>query len=220
MHIACLHTAQSNVAVFEAARASLGLAAGALRHEVRPELLAEAERAGGLTPKIKARTGEALLALCDGADAVVLTCSTLGPAAQAVADAAPVPVLRADAALAEAAVRGGGRVVALCAVETTLGPTRALFEGAARATGAEVEVRLVPGAWAAFKAGEHDRYLAMIAQAADAAARGGASRVALAQASMAGAAAPGTTTPPPLVVPAAALRAAVAAARRAGAGER
>lgn len=219
VRVACLHTAESNVAVFEAARRDLGLAAGALRHEVRADLLDDAERAGGLTPDIEARTCRALLDLCDGADVVLLTCSTLGPAARAAAGVASVPVVRVDAALARRAVRGGGKVVALCAVETTLGPTRALFEAAARATGAEVETRLVPGAWAAFKAGDHDRYLAAVAHAADEAARGGASCVALAQASMAGAAGLVTVRPPPLAGPAAGLHAAVTAAERAAAGE-
>lgn len=212
MRLACLHTAQSNVAVFEDAGQTLGFGAGTLRHEVRADLLADAERAGRLTPEIEARTGQALLALCEGADVVLLTCSTLGPAAQAVAEAAPVPVLRVDAAFAAEAVRDGGKVVALCAVETTLGPTRAVFEEAARATGAEVEVRLVPGAWAAFKAGERDCYFALVAAAADAAARDGATRVALAQASMAGAASLCQVQPPPLSSPAAGLAAAASVA--------
>ncbi|MBB5695812.1 aspartate/glutamate racemase family protein [Muricoccus pecuniae] len=212
MRLACLHTAQSNIAVFEAAGRDLGLGAGTLRHEVRADLLADAERDGGLTPEIEARTGEALLALSEGADAVLLTCSTLGPAAQAVAGMASVPVLRLDAAFAAEAVREGGKVVALCAVETTLGPTRAVFEEAARATGAEVEVRLVADAWAAFKAGERDRYLAMVAAASDAAIQDGATRVALAQASMAGAAELCREEATPLTSPAAGLAAAKAAA--------
>lgn len=214
--IACLHTVQSNVAVFEAGRDALDLGGDevVLRHEVRSDLLADAEQAGGLTPEIAARTGEALAALCKGADAVVLTCSTLGPAVTGLtAEAASVPVLRVDEALAREAMREGGQVVALCAVETTLAPTRALFEEAARAAGAQVEVRLVPGAWAAFKAGEGERYLALVAGAADAAARDGASRVALAQASMAGAAQLAQESPIPLTSPAVGLGAAVVAIR-------
>ena len=78
MRIACLHTAECNVAIFEAARPD-GVS---LRHAVRPDLLAAAE-ADGLTPDIAAATAEALAALRDGADAVLLTCSTLGPAAGA-----------------------------------------------------------------------------------------------------------------------------------------
>ena len=138
--IACLHTAESNIAVFEAARLALGPGRSvALRHEVRSDLLADAEGMGGLTPEIAQQTGDALLALRHEADAVLLTCSTLEPAADAVATAAapvPVPVLRVDEALAREAVRDGGRVVALCASETTLAPTRVPFEKAARASGA------------------------------------------------------------------------------------
>lgn len=214
IRLACLHTAESNIAVFEAAGAALGIAGGTLRHAVRADLLSDAERAGGLTPEIAASTRNMLLSLCDDADAVLLTCSTLGPAAEAVAGSAPAPVLRVDAALAAEAVREGCRVVALCAVETTIGPTRLLFEEAARATGAVVEVRLVPGAWAAFKAGDPDRYLAMIAAAADDAMRNGAGCVALAQASMAGAArlcTAGTPLSSPVVGLAAAKSAADAA---------
>lgn len=187
VRIACLHTAESNIAVFEVALQTIRLAGVELHHEVRADLLAAAEREGRLTPEIAARTAEVLRGLCVEADAVLLTCSTLGPAAEAAAVDAPVPIMRVDAALAAEAVKGGGRVVALCAVETTVEPTRLLFEAAARATGAEVVVKVVPGAWEAFKAGKRDTYLTMIAHAACEAAQEGAARVALAQASMAGA---------------------------------
>ena len=118
---------------------------------------------------------------------------------------------KVDEALAREAVREGGKVVALCAVETTIQPTRALFEEVAQGTGAKVEVRLVPGAWSAFKGGDRDRYPALVAEAADEAVREGASRVALAQASMAGAARLTREGSPPLTSPAIGLRAAVAA---------
>jgi len=211
--IALLHTADSNVAVFEVSHDELGLGTDVvLHHEVRSDLLAEAEKAGGLTPAIIKRTQDALLALRDGADAVVLTCSTLGPSVgKVVKGAVSVPLLRVDEALARKSVRKGGKVVALCAVETTIQPTRALFEEAAQETGAEVEVRLVSGAWAAFKEGDRDRYLALVAEAADEAIREGASLVALAQASMAGAARLTHEGSPPLTSPIVELRAAVAA---------
>jgi Asp/Glu/hydantoin racemase len=212
--IALLHTAKSNVAVFEASHDDLGLGSDVvLRHEVRSDLLADAEKAGGLTPEITRRTREALLALRDGADAVVLTCSTLGPSVgEAVRDATDVPMLRVDEALAREAVREGGKVVVLCAVETTIQPTRVLFKKAAQGTGSEVDVRLVSSAWAAFKGGDRDRYLSLVAEAADEAIREGASRVALAQASMAGAARLTREGSPPLTSPSVGLRAAIAAA--------
>ena len=42
MKIACLHTAESNVAVFDAAAMALGIPTGVLHHEVRADLLAAA----------------------------------------------------------------------------------------------------------------------------------------------------------------------------------
>jgi hypothetical protein len=125
-----------------------------------------------------------------------------------------VPLLRVDGALARQAVRDGGKIVVLCAVETTLEPSRHLFEEAARVTVAEIVMRLVPGAWDVFKAGDRDRYLSMIAQAADDAVREGASRVALAQASMAGAAKLCSAEQPPLSSPMAGLGAAAEAASK------
>ncbi|POR46662.1 hypothetical protein CYD53_12359 [Bosea psychrotolerans] len=214
MRITCLHTAESNVAVFDAAAQSLGIAKGLLRHQVRAELLAAAEAAGGLTPEILDTTGAALLELCHGTDAVILTCSTLGPAVATVEEAAGVPVLRVDSALAERAASVGGKVIALCAVETTMGPTTGLFAEAARRSGASVEVRLVAGAWALFKAGDQDGYLAAIANAADTAYDDGASIVALAQASMAGAAELVKKGPKPMSSPTAGLAAAMESARR------
>ena len=210
--IACLHTAESNVAVFDTALRKLGTNGVELRHHVRADLLAAAERAGGLTPAIAAQTAEALRRLCDGADAILLTCSTLGPVAEVATETMPIPVMRVDAALAHEAVKDGGKIAVLCAVETTVEPTRLLFEKAARGTGAEIAVHLVPHAWEAFKAGDRDRYLAMIAQAVDEAMRSGTTRVALAQASMAGAAALVAAGQQPLDSPMAGLMAAITAA--------
>jgi hypothetical protein len=73
MRIGCLHTADSNVAVFDAAAQALGPARPVLNHEVRADLLLAAEQAGGLTSDIADRTRAALLALCEGNDVVVLT---------------------------------------------------------------------------------------------------------------------------------------------------
>lgn len=188
MKIACLHTADSNIAVYERAALKLGLPPRSLRHHVRADLLFNAERAGGLTTDIGAETASALLTLADDADAVVLNCSTLGPSVALTKGKTDTPVLRADAALAESAVRTGGKVVVLCTTETTIAPTTQLFDAAARHTRAEIEVRLIAGAWALFRAGDLDGYFERIAEAADMAYREGAATVAFAQASMTNAA--------------------------------
>ncbi len=215
LHISCLHSAQSNIAVFEAARRTLGLDDVMLKHRVRSDLLAQAESEGRASLAVLRQTADELNALAKGAHGVLLTCSTLGPAARIASEELTVPVLRVDEALALEAVRGGGVVIVLCAVGTTIGPTRAVFEEAAMAagTGAGIEVRLVPGAWDLFKAGRQDDYWQTIAAAADAAAAEGSATVALAQASMAGAAS--LARNPPLTSPVAGLAAIVAKAQAA-----
>ncbi|HEY0122830.1 MAG TPA: aspartate/glutamate racemase family protein [Rhizobium sp.] len=187
MKIACLHTAESNIPIYEDAARELGLPAGALHHHVRADLLLTAERLGGLTADITTETADVLLHLAREADVVVLNCSTLGPAAALAANQSTVPVIRADGVLAETAVKAGGKIVVLCTVETTIAPTTRLFEEAAKATGAEIDVRLIEGAWALFRAGEQTAYLASIAEAVGTAQREGAKTVAFAQASMTGA---------------------------------
>lgn len=189
MRIAFLHTAESNIALFEAAARDARQDSFEPTHVVRADLLAAAERAGALTEAIMAETQGALLALCDNANAVVLTCSTLGPAVNdALAiHAAPVPIVRADAALAQRAVENGGNVVVLYTAPTTREATARLFTQAAARTGAKVDVQIVEGAWERFRIGDSATYLFAIASAADLAYAKGADVVALAQSSMAGA---------------------------------
>jgi hypothetical protein len=213
MRIACLHTVDSNVAVLEAAAQALRAAGQdvALSHTVRADLLQRAEAQGGLTEAIRDEAAELLRGLAEGADAVLLTCSTVGPAAERADLLAPVPVLRVDQALATAAVAkasaGNSRVDVLCAVQTTVEPTRALFERVADGTGVAIAMHIAPGAWDAFRAGDVPGYHRLVAEAADALYAGGAQSVAFAQASMAGAAAL-CTRGTPLTSPGAGLAAA------------
>lgn len=143
-----------------------------------PALLAEAERSGRMTAALRLRIAQMIKALLPQFDAVLITCSTLGP----VADDFSVPerVMRTDGMLAEALQGQPGPTVALCAAESTLAATRALF----CQPGSQVEVALVEGAWVAFKAGDTTGYFALIRAAAEQAYQQGAVAVALAQSSM------------------------------------
>ncbi len=212
MRVACLHTADSNVAVFDRELIDSGFPGVDLHHVVRADLLAAAEAAGGLTASVRADAAAALRALAGDYEGVLLTCSTLGSAVEDVKVVAPV--LRVDEALAREAVAIGGAIVALCAVSTTIGPTTELFERATADTSATVVVRLVEGAWDRFRAGDMAGYHALVARAADDARESGANAVALAQASMAPAAEL-CTRQPVLSSPAAGLAAVVSAVRRA-----
>lgn len=201
--IACLHTAESNGALFDAAAQALPGGALRLAHHIRADLLREG------TPETLAEAAAMLRLLAESADAVLLTCSSIGAAAGLAQDA-PCPVLRADAALAEAATRSGGLVDVLYAAPTTRGPTQAIFSAAAAETGASITLHPVEGAWPLFMAGDIAGYHRRIA--ALAAVLPG--RIALAQASMAGAAAL-LPQAPPLTVPATAVMAAARAALKA-----
>jgi hypothetical protein len=166
-----------------------------------PALLAEAERSGGMTTALRRRIAQMIETLLPQFDAVLITCSTLGPVAGDFS--AQDRVMRTDEMLAEALQRQAGRTVALCAAESTLAATRALFSQ----PGSQVEVVLVEGAWAAFKAGETTRYFALIAAAAEQAYQQGAVTVALAQSSMTPVAQQFPDTPRPLTGPHLALQA-------------
>lgn len=188
MRIACLHSAESNVAVFDEAAIGLKFDSLQISHIVRPNLLSAAENAGGLTPEITKLTQAALRSLCNDHDAVLLTCSTLGPSVYGMSAATRTPVIRVDEALAKQAILQGGRIVVLCAVETTIKPTSELFLHASAGEESSVEIELIPNIWGLFKAGDVNGYFSAIAAAADNAYARGANVVALAQASMAGAA--------------------------------
>lgn len=201
MRIACLHTAESNIAVFDAVAAD-GLS---LHHTLRADLLTRAEAAGGLTDALRQEAADVLRGLAQGVDAVLLTCSTVGPAVDLAQGA--IPVLRVDQALARQAVAQAGArpLLVLYAVATTLAPTQAIFTAEARPD-SQIRYALVPGAWDRFRAGDVAGYHQAVADAADAAFAEGVAVVALAQASMSGAARL-TRRGTPLTSPVAALAA-------------
>ncbi len=200
-----LHTSPAHVPVFDALRDRHHPGA-ALRHLVAPELLDRA-RANG--PRSVA---PALLELLAGAGPgpVLVTCSTIGATAEALAPALGAPVLRVDRPMAAAAVRTGPRIAVLAALGSTLAPTTELIAQEADGHGLPVSVttHLVAGAWESFEAGDTARCLARVAEAADAVT--GADVIVLAQASMAGAAGLTTTGIPVLASPAPGLAAALA----------
>lgn len=184
MAVACLHTAASNIAIFDDAACKLNIPAIHLSHLVVPHWLAEAERAGGLTVELKQQLVSFIQSIMPHFDAVLITCSTLG----AVAENFPClekrcAVYRTDQMLADALGDRPGKSVVLYAAPSTLATTTALF--CRDTTRLQPEVRLVSEAWQIFKSGDQDSYLALIAEAIKKALDEGADNVALAQVSMA-----------------------------------
>lgn len=186
LRVAFLHTAKSNIPLFETALgASATRPAWVLRHEVRPDLLAAVSRGAGDRDLAFQDTRRELRSLAKDADAVVLTCSSLGPACEGWLEA-PRLLLRADAELARSATSSGGRVLALYAAPSSEEATAKVFQAAAAGASARVECRRVVGAWTHFLEGRQEAYEAAIAQAV-LTAHLGYDVIALAQTSMAAA---------------------------------
>jgi glutamate racemase len=125
-------------------------------HIADETLLGVTRREGRLTPTTKRRVlGYVESAADAGADLVVVTCSSIGPAVDASRDFVDVPVLRIDEPMADEAVRLGTRIGVVATLSTTLEPTAALVEARARAAGKDVQVtaQLCEGA---FGSDRHD----------------------------------------------------------------
>ena len=130
-------------------------------HIADDSLLGVTRRTGSLTPATRRRVlGYVESAAEAGADLVVVTCSSIGPAVDASRDFVPVPVLRIDEPMADEAVRTGSRIGVLATLATTLEPTAELVERRARAARRAVVVvpRLCEGAFDALQAGDRERH--------------------------------------------------------------
>jgi Asp/Glu/hydantoin racemase len=118
----------------------------------------------GMLPRTRRRVAAyAAFAEESGAAALMVTCSSIGDAAEAARTQVGIPVFRVDApmaaeaAAAAAAVRDGGRIGVLATVTTTLQPTRDLL---LRESGpsAEIHASVCPGAADALRDGDLARH--------------------------------------------------------------
>ena len=101
-----------------------------------------------------------------GASAIVVTCSSLGPAVDAAKLFCPVPLFRIDEGMAEAAVKLGLRIGVLATLRTTLDPTSTLIRQSAAQQGRPCTViaDLAEGAFQKLGAGDMAGHDAMVAQ--------------------------------------------------------
>lgn len=181
-----IHTSPVHIATFDRLVAESG-AAIPVRHVVAENLL-ESARRDGLTKALGEQVEDVVRHAANNAAVVVCTCSSIGALAEAAEQAAGCPVVRVDRAMAEQAVRTGGRILVAAALASTRAPTEALLHEVAAQQ--QVEIELIPvdcsAAWQHFEQGDHAAYSAAIAEQLRAAAPGDV--IVLAQASMAGAA--------------------------------
>jgi Asp/Glu/hydantoin racemase len=181
--LALLHTAPSNIAVFEALVADL-LPGTDHYHVLDESLLREAVAAGGVTPLTFERVaGYVSFAERAGATGVLVTCSSIGAAAEAARSHVSIPVWRVDEPMAIEAGRAAGRIGVLATLRTTLDPTTELVRR--HAPGADVRPLVCDGAFDALRAGRADEHDTAVRRGAARLVEEGVGVVVLAQASMA-----------------------------------
>jgi Asp/Glu/hydantoin racemase len=123
---------------------------------------------GELTPTTSSRVlGHLESAQQGGADMILVTCSSIGPAVDAATPMIDVPVLRVDQPMAARAVATGRRVGVVGRLPTTLKPTAELIRRRAAAAGKQVELteRLCEGAFDALMSGDSKRHDEMVSTA-------------------------------------------------------
>ncbi|MEZ4615070.1 MAG: aspartate/glutamate racemase family protein [Caldilineaceae bacterium] len=160
--LALLHTGTFLAAVFTD-----------LCHEAMPDvevfnmvdesLIKNTIKANQVTPQTARRLVDHLKSAEEaGADAILVTCSSIGPAVEAAQQFLNIPVIRVDVPLADRAIGIGPRIGVVATLPTTLKPTVELIEARAKLAGKEVQVvsTLCEGAFQAVAAGDtetHDR---------------------------------------------------------------
>src|SRR3954467_8048851 len=116
---------------------------------------------GSLTADIARRVaGYISSAEAGGADYVLVTCSSIGPAVEAAASFSGVPVLRVDQPMADKAVQLGKRIGVIATLQTTLSPTADLIRRRATAANQNVDLvtRLCAGAFDALMSGDAPKH--------------------------------------------------------------
>ncbi|WP_432251795.1 aspartate/glutamate racemase family protein [Streptomyces sp. HNM1019] len=162
--VCVLHTVAALPAVFDPLVGELAPGVDAY-HVVDESLLADTVALGPL-PRTAARLATYVTAARNaGADAVLVTCSSVGPFAEAARPLVDIPVFRVDEPMAERAVAHGTRIAVLATLDSTLHPTADLVRRHAATRRADVTVTTTtcPGAHRARASGDtahHDDLIA------------------------------------------------------------
>src|SRR6059058_4481426 len=125
--IGFVHTVTSLTTAF--AELAEELVPGADVFHITDETLLAITRREGLTSTTRRRVlGYVESAAEAGADIVLVTCSSIGPAVDASREFVDVPVVRIDEAMTDEAVRIGSRIGVVATLASTLEPTAQLIE--------------------------------------------------------------------------------------------
>ena len=158
--IGMVHTVAKLVPMFEELTEEV-MPGTEIIHLVDEGLLKDIVAGGELTPdRVSRLAALASFAEASGAEAVMLTCSTVGPGVDKAKESVEVPFLKVDEAMADRAVELGPRIGVIATLHTTLTPTSDLVRDRASAQGREVHVETVlcQGAFEALGAGDTDTH--------------------------------------------------------------
>lgn len=128
-------------------------------------IVSDIERSGAVGDTVRNRLdllGKA--AVEAGADAILVTCSSISELTDGIEEHVRLPVFKIDEAMAERAVELGARIAVIATLPTTLNPTCDQIERKAREIGRSVELRreLCREAFDSLSAGDeaaHDRII-------------------------------------------------------------
>ena len=164
--IAMIHTVSGLIPLFDGL-ARQHLPAWQSFNMLDESLLRSTIRDGALSQTTMWRLAQmAQSAAMAGAAAIIVTCSSLGPAVDAAKPFCPVPLFRIDEGMAEAAVKLGLRIGVLATLRTTLDPTSKLVRQSAAQQGRPCTIiaELAEGAFQKLGAGDTAGHDAMVAK--------------------------------------------------------
>jgi Asp/Glu/hydantoin racemase len=185
-HLALVHTVAGLVPTFEEL-VRRHLSGWTTFNLVDESLLRNTIREGRLTASTMRRVARHIWSAAEaGADAILVTCSSIGAAVDAARPFTDVPLVRVDEGMADQASDIGSRVGVIATLVTTLEPTRELVERMAAAKKRDVTVvaQVCEGAFDRLSAGDRERHDLLVAEGIERLA-GEVDVVVLAQASMA-----------------------------------
>ena len=130
-------------------------------------LPADLETEGGITPRIRSRILRLAEIAADGADAVLFTCTAFDGAIDAAAASAPIPVLKPNEAMFDAALALGLRLGFIATFPPAVQPMETGLLARAQTQGRDAVVRTVcvPEALTAARRGDVERHNVLIADA-------------------------------------------------------
>lgn len=133
---------------------------------VDESLLREVTAFGGLTKGVTKRICTyALQAQEIGVDAILNQCSSVSEAVDVARNLVSIPYIKVDEAMAEEAVKIGGRISVIATTPTTVGPSTRLIERTAERMNKKVEIKkcLVDGAMKVLiETGDKEKHNSMV----------------------------------------------------------